>query len=402
MNIAPVSPAEQGKSKGPDEYYNLDKLPDVDVNDICRIVSEICDTPASLVCIVDANRNWLKSFGSSKKTEVPEGFPFRGNDSAIPGEVFIVPDLSKDKRFKDHIYVTGPHHVVYYAEITLVNCEGGELGTLCILDTQRRELGDKQTEALKNYAKQIACMLELSGKVTKLKQKQAELSMAYTDLAKMSHIASHDLKSPLNNIISITHLMKEEYGSKLDVEGAEYINYLNDAAYQLSDLISGLLSYSKYSRLVVEHKEHIDIAALMEEVNGLLNVPANAVITYPQVGGIYTSRVALKQILLQLVHNAIKYNDKTSIKVDVIFNENDTAYSIEVKDNGPGIAKEDHAKVFELFEKLHGNIKDGESMGVGLAIVKRLVEKLSGGIKVDAELGSGASFVFTIPKPSCP
>ena len=397
MNIAPVSTTEQDKAKGPNVYHNLDKLPEVDVDDICRIVSEICNTPASLVCIVDANQNWLKSFGT-KNSEIANGFPFCGKEIVTPGDLFVIPDLSTDKAFKNHVYVTGAPHAVFYAGVTLVNCEGGELGTLCVLDTRPRELSDKQREALKNYAKQIACMLELSGKATKLKQKQTELSMAYADLAKIANIASHDLKSPLNNIISITHLLKEEYGTKLDVDGAEYINYLNDAAYQLSDLISGLLSYSKYSRLLVEHKEHIDIAALMEEVSGLLNIPANAVIQYPKEGSVYTSRVALKQVLLHLLHNAIKYNDKSSINVDVMFNESDVAYTIEVKDNGPGIIKEDQGKIFELFEKLQGNIKDGESMGVGLAIVKRLVEKLGGVIKIDSEPGNGASFIFTIPK----
>ena len=393
MNIVPVSKNEQNKVKTQVEYYNLDTLPEVDVNDICRIASEICHTPISLVCIVDANRQWLKAFDTPGNTDIPEGFPFYDQDS-----ILIIPDLLKDKKHNAHIYVTGELHAVFYIGVRLINSEGNKIGTLCVLDTKPRELTEGQVKALQSLGKQVSSLLELNGKAMLLKKKQAELTMAYADLGKIAHIASHDLKSPLNNIISLTHLLKEDYGTQFDAEGTEYVNFLNDAAYQLSDLVSGILSYSRSSQLLVEHKENIDIPSLIEEVKGLLNIPSKTVIKYPAEGTIYTSRVALKQILLHLFHNSIKYNDKSKMKIDVIFSEDYITYYFEVKDNGPGIAEEDKERIFELFEKLHGMKKDGESMGIGLPIVKRLVEKLGGTITVNSEINNGTSFSFTIPK----
>jgi signal transduction histidine kinase len=392
MSIASVLINEQGKIKTHSEYYNPD-IPEVNVYDISLIAAEICQTPQSLVCITDTNRQWLKSLKDVESAEIANDFPFCNK-----GEIFIIPDLSKDKQYKNHPYVTGAPYALFYAGVRLVNSEGNTMGTLCVLDTTPGALKDTQITALQALGKQTACLLESIVKAGQLKQKQAELKMAYADLAKIAHIASHDLKSPLNNIISLTHLLKEDYGTKFDAEGNEYVNFLNDAAYQLSDLVSGILSYSRSSQLLVEHKEDIDIPALIEEVKGLLNIPAKTVIKYPQEGRIYTSRVALKQILLHLFHNSIKYNDKSKMKIDVVFTENDAAYNFEVKDNGPGIAEEDKDRIFELFEKLQGKIKDGESMGIGLAIVKRLVEKLGGTITVSSELNKGAAFLFTIPK----
>ena len=151
--------------------------------------------------------------------------------------------------------------------------------------------------------------------------------------------------------------------------------------------------------MLVDIRERILVAGLIDEVAGLLNIPENVAILYHKDElTIYTSRIALKQILLHLLHNAIKYNESEQVIIEVFFTEDDTNYYFEIKDNGQGIAEEDKVKIFELFEKLHGKIKDGESMGIGLAIAKRLVGKLGGSIRVNSEIGKGTSFIFSILK----
>ncbi len=397
MKIAQLPANEHERLKALHEYYILDTLPETDFDDITRIATELCHTPISLVSIIDSHRQWFKSRHGLITPEISRDFAFCSHAINTPHEVFIVEDLTKDDRFHDNPLVAGEPHVVFYAGIPLVNPDGFALGTLCVWDNIPRVLEEKQIYSLKSLARQIVSQLELRKKIIQLKQKQSALKIAYDDLEKFSYIASHDLKSPLNNIISLTHFIKDEYHDKLDKDGVEYINYLHDAAHQLSDLVSCILNYSKSSQLLVENKEYIDVNELLEEVKGLLPIPVNTYITHEKCKNeVYTSRIALKQILLNLVQNAIKYNDKPQIHIQIIMGEDRHNYTFEVRDNGPGIADENKEKIFELFERLKR--KDAEGMGMGLAIVKRLAEKLGGAIKVQSRLGQGTSFLFTVPK----
>ena len=399
MRVAPLPANEKESMIGKHGAYVPDTLPDADFDDIIQITSQICGTPASLVSVIDADRQWFKSMNGLGTSAIRDYLPLSAGVAGKPGELFMIPDLTKDKRFQDHPSLGKSPIIVFYAEVPLLSSVGHILGSLCIMDNVAGKLDAKQAIALQALARHIVSRIELREMTAQYKKKQTELKMAFEDLGKIAHIASHDLKSPLNNIISLTHLLKEDYAPKFDDDGREYIDYLNDAAYYLSDLVSGILSYTRISLQPVELKENISIPRLAEEVIGQLNLPPNIVINYPKGDvDIYTSRTALKQIFLHLLHNAIRYNVSDPVKVDITFKEDSESSYFEVKDNGPGIAEVDKEKIFELFEKLSGKIKDGESMGIGLAIVKRLVEKLDGTIKLNSAASEGSSFLVTIPK----
>ena len=106
----------------------------------------------------------------------------------------------------------------------------------------------------------------------------------------------------------------------------------------------------------------------------------------------------MKQILMNLLGNAIKYNDKPKIIIRIEVHEDKTKHTFEIKDNGYGIAEADTARIFELFERVDSKDKSDNSQGIGLSIVKRLVEKMGGEIKVHSVPGAGTTFTFTVPK----
>ncbi len=388
---------EQERLRELQELYILDTLPEADFDDITRLAAEISQTPVSLVGLIDAERQWFKSKHGIEADEISREQAFCTHTISAAGEPLIVNDLSKDDRFRNNPLVTGDPHILFYAGFPLVTHSGHAVGTLCVWDHAPKKLSDQQVRTLKALAHQLVTQLELRKKILQVKRHNSELQRAYADLEKFSSIASHDLKSPLNNIISITHLLKDGYGAKLDHDGNEYIDYLNTAAYELSGLVSGILHYSRSSQITMDNKECFGVTEIIEEVKKLLQLKPNCTVTYDNgVESIYTSRIAVKQILLNLIQNGIKYNDKENIIIGISASEDLSYYHFTVTDNGMGIAEEHLDKIFDLFETVDKS--EGHSTGIGLAVVKRLVEKLGGEISVTSTPGSGTTFSFTISK----
>jgi signal transduction histidine kinase len=395
MKVATGPANEWERLKAINDYKIPGIVSEADFDDYTRLAADICHTPVSLVCIIDGQHQGFLSVHGVEQSKISGHGAFFAHTISAPDEVLVVEDILADTRFRNDPLIAGGLKIAFYAGAPLVTPEGYAIGTLSVCDYQPRKLGDNQVKGLQSLARQVVNQLELNKKDLLLIRKNNELKMVYADLEQFSYIASHDLKSPLNNIISLTHLLKDNYGSKLDTEGNEYINYLNDTAYQFSNLISGLLQYSMASHLSVEAKEQINVAALAEEVCGLLNIPEHCTISCLKANmEIYSSRIALKQILLNLLQDAI-HSGSNIIEVSCF--EDKHKWTFEVQDNGPGIDQESQEHIFKLFKKRNNN-SDNNTTGIGRAVAKRLVEKLGGEIKVISELDKGSTFTFSIPK----
>jgi K+-sensing histidine kinase KdpD len=216
-------------------------------------------------------------------------------------------------------------------------------------------------------------------------------------LERFAFIASHDLKSPLNNIISLTFLLKDNFGNLMDEEGVEYLKFINDSAYKLSDLVTAILDYSKSSLLDVEKRDQVKIGTLLDEVVNGFNFPEKVKVQYSKDEHILNvSKPILKLILQNLVLFLVHNNTNDQVLIKINFHELKDKYIIDVLDNGSGLTTERKDKLFDLVHSLkqHPN----SEFGIGLPLVKRLLDKLRGGILVQSELGKGTSFVFTIAK----
>jgi light-regulated signal transduction histidine kinase (bacteriophytochrome) len=104
----------------------------------------------------------------------------------------------------------------------------------------------------------------------------------------------------------------------------------------------------------------------------------------------------LLQVFQNLIQNAIKHNDKELVEIHVNYQQTTAGHQFSIQDNGPGIAEKYHKKIFELFQKLEVK-SDIDSIGIGLALVKKIIERNGGSIAVESELGVGTTFIFTIP-----
>lgn len=217
------------------------------------------------------------------------------------------------------------------------------------------------------------------------------------ELGQFAHIVSHDLKAPLRGIDNVIAWIEEDHGNELTPKVREYINLIKGRLVRAENLIQGILMYARVGR-ELQVKEQVDLNELLGEV--LENVAPPPEVTIEIQAGlpeIFTERIPLQQIFTNLIGNAVKYNDKAEGHVKVTFRETDDHYKFFVEDNGPGIDRIYHDKIFMIFQTLQER-DSFESTGVGLAIVKKILEDRKQSIKVVSAPGKGATFVFTWPK----
>jgi signal transduction histidine kinase len=219
-------------------------------------------------------------------------------------------------------------------------------------------------------------------------------------MTQFAQIAAHDLKAPLHNISTMANLLRLDYGDKVDEEGRQWMDLITNSTEKLKTLIDGLLAYSKTGGILSESYTEVPPIELQRDVSRLFSNHAHLQMDW-QINDatFYCNRTALEQILINLISNAIKYNDKELTEVTVRLNENITHYTIQVTDNGPGISENQHAQIFKIFEVLSSKDRFGQrGNGIGLATVKKLVEAMQGDVQVESELGKGATFTVRIKK----
>lgn len=380
-----------------EEYLVIDSQAEPEYDEIIYLVANIADTPIAMISIFENNRQNVKARFGLTPSDVSREFSICEQVLEAPNNLLIIKDLSAEKSFQSHPFVTGDLKIKFYAGAAILNSEGHAIGSICIMDNKANDLTTAQVKSLKALARHTGFIYEAKLTQDRLSRLKTELYSAYSDLERFAFIASHDLKSPLNNIISLTFLLKDNFGNLMDEEGLEYLKFINDSAYKLSDLVTAILDYSKSSLLDVEKRDQIKIGTLLDEVVNGFNFPDKVKIQYSKDENILNvSKPILKLILQNLVLFLVHNNSNDQVLIKINFHELKDKYIIDVLDNGSGLTTERKDKLFDLVHSLKQ--QPNSEYGIGLPLVKRLLDKLRGGILVQSELGKGTSFVFTIAK----
>jgi signal transduction histidine kinase len=207
----------------------------------------------------------------------------------------------------------------------------------------------------------------------------------------------------LNAVIGFTQVLSEKLFGEVNEKQEEYLEDILSSANHLLALINDILDLSKVEAGQVELevapfslREALERGVVMvreRAINGGVQVALGANGGVDVVTG---DERRISQVIFNLLSNAVKFTPDGGA-VDVRANQEDGEIRVSVADTGPGIAAEDHERIFEEFQQTEAGVEQHEGTGLGLALSKRLVELHGGRIWVDSELGKGSTFVFTLP-----
>ncbi len=379
------------------EYDILDSGADKDYDELTYLASQICQVPIAQISIIDNDKVWHKSAHGNLCKEVPRKNSFYEHTITCNQGFSKLNHQDNPKAFKraSDLYQID---LRFYAGLPLLTPTGLPIAVLSVFDTKLRELTIEQINSLKALGNQCMNLFEFQKQNHKLQVVQLKLLQKYKDLEKFASLVSHDIKSPLANIISLTELLKDENQGKFDGETLEYFDFLVESSYSLRNYVDGILKFYRSDHVFENEHEDVDLHALLKGIASLYKVADDVEISYPDEGLLHhVNKAALSQVFMNLISNALKYNSKEKRHIWISFTESEKYYHFEVKDNGNGISTENIDKIFDLFTTLDLHDREGNpGSGIGLATVKKHIENMKGSIKVESEPGVGSTFKFKI------
>jgi len=234
---------------------------------------------------------------------------------------------------------------------------------------------------------------------TALKRQARELARSNADLQQFAHAVSHDLQEPLRAICAYAQLLAR-YSAGLDSTANEFLNFIIDGSQRMTALIRDLLAYSRVMEGEGTSGEPVDLSVVLsdslEDLSLLIEESGATVTVTAPLPVVEGHRVALTQLMLNLISNAIKYRKpETPPQVTICAERADEEWIFSISDNGAGIDPRDYTKIFVIFERLDSAKSSGT--GLGLALCQKIVERHGGRIWVQSEPGAGSTFYFTLP-----
>jgi len=184
MSSAQIPPNEQERLESLQSYHILDTATEQDFDELTELASVICGTPIALISLVDKDRQWFKSVKGLPVSQTDRAYSFCAHAIISSDEIFEVEDAQTDDRFKDNPLVTGDPNITFYAGVPLVNEDGFALGSLCVIDNEKKKLSQQQRSALKTLAHQVINKLELRRKATEAQDANEQQQQLYEALSK--------------------------------------------------------------------------------------------------------------------------------------------------------------------------------------------------------------------------
>jgi len=377
------------------------------IDTIMSRVKNVLECEASSVILYDKMKDSLVFYAASgagsksvKGLSIPMG---RG----IAGWVFtnrkavVVDEAENDERFYPGIdKITG----IKTKSLVCIPVEKNRrmIGVIEALNKMNDTFSEKDLDMLTAISQLAGISIENSIIHKNLEQKNTQLVQMNKELEEFVHIVSHDLQTPLASIEGYVGLIRSEMGRFLreNPDFSNYIERISENSQSMLQFIRRLLNYIKIKDNQISIDE-FNPAGVVEEILVLLEKEIhekNARILFPSnFKNIHYDRYIFHHILLNLLQNSLKYTAKGKQPViEIGFHEEQNEIHFFIRDNGPGLSKEEQVRIFNLYEG-RGKRELTDGFGIGLAFVKKAVELCGGTVWVENPQGRGTTFYFSVP-----
>jgi PAS domain S-box-containing protein len=232
-----------------------------------------------------------------------------------------------------------------------------------------------------------------------LQQHVNDLTAANRELDAFTYSLAHDLRAPIRHINGFATILCNEHYEHLDGEGQRFLNKIEESSRGMGVLIDELLGFARLGRQELGRSK-VNLHELVKEIRQQLEPETLGRVLAWDIGelpDVYGDLALLRQVLVNLISNAVKYTKKkTNAHIEIGARNGGHEVTIYVRDNGAGFDMQYAEKLFRVFQRLH-HAEDFEGTGIGLAIVRRIVERHGGRVWAEGDTARGATFYFTLP-----
>lgn len=390
------------------ELDRLEALSDLDLDytningnfsDLTKLAAKVAGTDISMINLLDLHTQWtIAKFGIDidqyPREETVCQYTIMHNTP------FEVRNMGEDQRFKEKDYVTDDPNLRYYYGLPLQMEGGHNIGALCMMDTQVKDISPEKIELLKIIADEIVNRLKAMKAIDSLKSSLHEARESQRRVA-------HDIRGPIGGIIGLARIISEQGDENTLDEVLEFITLIQKSGTSILELANEILSAdtpkkavklnaNEYNQLVL--KDKLEKLYAPQAVNKKINFRVDV---NPETAEMPFSKNKLLQIVGNLISNSMKFTPvggDIAVKLLVREGETENHLHIVVEDTGVGM---DNAKISEILAG-QGKTTEGTSgeqgYGFGLALVKHLVDSLKGHMYIASKVGTGTTFEIVLPQ----
>lgn len=406
MPAAPLPPNEAARLADLRSFGILDTPYDPRFDRLAQLAARVFGTSGAAITLLDADRLWFKAHVGVDLRELPRETGFC-SWTILSGELCIAEDMQADARFADNPLVkVSEGGLRFYAGAPLISRDGHCIGALGIFDSAPRHFDEAQRAHLKDFAGLVIDALELHRALAETEAAREEAMLASRSKGEFLAFMSHELRTPLNAVIGFAEMMENQaYGPLGDDHYKDYAGLIRQAGQHLLEVINSILDLSRIEagkmtltldRLKVVDEADAVISLLLTQARQKeLSLVMDA--SLHGLPALQADRSAFRQVLLNLISNAIKFTPPEGRIV--VSGEADTdKVRIGISDDGPGIAPADLVRLGEAFYQAGPKNQRRQGSGLGLAISHRLMALHGGKLAITSELGCGTTATMVFPR----